>query len=82
MAENLPVHMSDNEEIIDNESDVSELSDKEEKTEYDSASEMSSDFDFDEENDKFQAPLVVPQQPLIPSRQQPRLFYSGCDQTR
>ncbi len=64
MAENLPIHTSDNEkEIIDSESDVSELSNNEE-VEYDSASETS--LDFDKEEDEFQAPLVVPQQPLIP----------------
>ncbi len=53
--------------------------------EYDSASETSLDSDFEKEDDKFQA-LLVPQQPLVPPQQQPRLhprlFYSGCDQTR
>ncbi len=87
MVENLPVHKSDDEEeIVDNKSDVSQLSNNAEEIEYDSVSEMSSDSNFDEEDDKFQAPLVVPQQSLIPSRQQLRLhlcsFYSGCDQTR
>ncbi len=66
MAENLPIHMYDNEEkMIDNES--YELSDNEEEIEYDSTSVMSSDSDFNE-NDEFQAPLVVLQQPLIPSQ--------------
>ncbi len=69
MAENLPFHMSDDKEkIIDNESDVSKLSNNEEETEYDSVSEMSLDSDLNEEDDKFQAPLVVPHQPLIPSQ--------------
>ncbi len=54
MAENLSIHMSDNEEEnVDNKSDVNELSDNEEKIEYDSASEMSLDSDFDEEDDEF-----------------------------
>ncbi len=67
MAESLPIHMSDDEEeIIDNESDISELSNNDEETEYDSASEMSLDSDFNEDDDVFQAPLVVPQQQLIP----------------
>ncbi len=63
MAENLPIHMSndDKEEIVDNESVVSKLSDKEEEIEYDSASEPSLDSNFNED-DKFQAPLVVPLQ--------------------
>ncbi len=78
--------MSDDEkEIMDNESDVSELSDNKEETEYDLATEMSLDSDFDEEDDEFQA-LLVPQQPLIPFQQQPRLhphlFYSDFDQMR
>ncbi len=86
MAENLSVHMSDDEEEnVDNKSDVSELSSNEEEIEYKSASKTSLNSDFDEEDDEFQAPLV-PQQPLIPSQQQPRflprLFYSSCDQTR
>ncbi len=69
MAENLPVHMSDDkEEIVNNESYVSELSDNEEKIEYDSASETSLDSDFDEEGDDFQTPFVVPQLPLISSQ--------------
>ncbi len=79
--------MSNNEEeIIDDESDVRELSDNKEEIEHDSASETNLDSDFDEEDDKFQAPLVVLQQPLIPSQRQPPLhsclFYSGCDQRR
>ncbi len=87
MAENLPVHMSDDEEeIVDNKSDLSELSNNEKEIQYESVSETSLDSDFDEEDDKFQAPLVVPQQPLIPSWQQPRLrpclFCSGPDQMR
>ncbi len=53
------------------------MSDNEEEIEYDSVSETS--LDSDEEDDKFQASLVVPQQPLIPSRQQshlnPHLFF-------
>ncbi len=73
--------MSDDEEqIIDNKLDVSELSHNEEEIEYDSASEMSFVSDFDEEDDEFQAPLVVPQQPLILSQPQPRLFYGSRDQ--
>ncbi len=86
MAENLPVHMSNNEEeIIDNELDLSELFNNEEEIQYDSAWETRLDSDVDEVDDKFQAPLV-PQQRLIPSWQQPhlhpRLFYSSRDQTR
>ncbi len=69
-----------------NKSDVSELSDKEEEIDYGAASEASLDSDFDEKDDEFQAPHVVPQQPLIPSQQQPhlhpRLFYSSCDRMR
>ncbi len=62
MAENLPVHKSDDEdEIIDNDLKVSKFSDNEERIEYSSASEMSLDSDFDQDDDKFQAPLVVPQ---------------------
>ncbi len=57
----------DEEEIIDNKSDVRELFDNEEEIEHDSASETSLDSDFNED-DKFQVSLVVPQQPLIPSR--------------
>ncbi len=87
MTKNLPIHMSaKEEEIIDNESHVSELSDNEEEIEYDSVSETSLDSDFDEEDDKFQTPHVVPQQPPIPSQHQPRLhprlFYSDCDHPR
>ncbi len=52
MTENLPVHMSDGKEIIDNELYISELSHNKEKIEYDSVSEMSLDSDFDEEVDK------------------------------
>ncbi len=41
---------------------------------------------IDDEDDEFQAPLLVPLQPLIPSGQQPRLcpclFYSNRDQMR
>ncbi len=58
----------------------------EEEIEYYSASEMNLDSDFNEEDDEFQAPLIVPQQPLIPSEQQPHLhprsFYRSCDQSR
>ncbi len=62
MPENLPVHVSDDkEEIIDNESDVSNSSNSEEEIEL--------DFDSDKEDDKFQASLIVPQQPLILSQQ-------------
>ncbi len=86
MAEKLPVHMSDDEEIINNESDVSELSDNEEEIEYNSVSETSLDSNFDEEDGKFLALLVVLQQLLIPSQQQPclhpRLYYSNWNQTR
>ncbi len=68
----------------DNESNVGEYSNNEE-IEYDSSSKTSLDSNFDED-DEFQAPLVVPQQPLISSRQQPRLcphlFYRDRDQTR
>ncbi len=61
--------MSDNEEdIVDNESDVSELPDNEEEIDYDSVSETSLDSNFDEEDNEFKAPLVVPQQSLIPSQ--------------
>ncbi len=79
--------MSDNkEEIGDNELDVSKLSNNAEEIEYDSKSETSLNSYFDEEDDEFQTPLVVPQEPLIPSQQQhhlhPHLFYSGCDQTK
>ncbi len=85
MAENLPIHMSDEEEIVDNESEVSELSNNDEEIEYDPVSEKSLDPEFDEEDDELQAPLV-PQQPLIPSQQQPRLhprsFCNSCDQMR
>ncbi len=49
-----------------------ELPVNEEEIEYNSASKTSLDSDFDEEDDEFQAPLVIPQQPLIPSKQQPR----------
>ncbi len=65
MAKNLPVHVSDDEEEI--------LSDNKEEIEYDSVSEMSLDFNFDEEDDEFQASLVVPQEPPILSQQQPHL---------
>ncbi len=87
MAENLPFHMFNNEEeIINNKSNVSELYNNEEKIEHVLASETSFDSDFDEEDDEFQVSLVVPQQPLIPPRQQhglhPRLFYNICNQTR
>ncbi len=93
MAENLPIHMSDDEkEVVDNKSDVSALSDNEEKIEYEkeieyeSVSETSLDCDFNEEDGKFQVPLIVLQQLLIPSRQQPRshphLFYVNRDQAR
>ncbi len=60
VAENLPIHMSDNEvEIVDNELDV-KFSKNKEEIEYKSASETSLDTDFDEEDNKFQAPLIVP----------------------
>ncbi len=60
MVENLPVRMSDDEEeMVDIKSYVSKLSDHEGEIEYESASEMSLDYDFNEEDDKFQAPLVV-----------------------
>ncbi len=52
----------DEEKIVDNKSDVSELSNNEEEIEYYSASETSLDYEFDEEYDEFQAPLVVPRQ--------------------
>ncbi len=69
MAENLTVHISDDEEeIVDNKSNVSEFSNNEEDTEYDSVTETSLDSDLHEEDNKFQAPL------LIPSQQQPRLL--------
>ncbi len=83
MVENLPLHISTNEEeIVYNKLDLSKLSDNEAEIEYDSGSETSLDSNSDED-EEFQAPLVVSQQPLIPSRQQPRLhprlFYSGPD---
>ncbi len=81
--------LDEEEQIVNNKSDVSKLFNNEEEIEeieYDAASKTSLNSDFDEEDDKFQTPLVVPQQPLIPSRQQPhlrpRLFYSGRDQMR
>ncbi len=44
MAENLPIHMSDDEEeIVDNKWDVNELSDNEEEIEYDTVSETNLD---------------------------------------
>ncbi len=65
MVENLPTHMSnDKREIVDNESNVSILSNNKEEIEYDPASKTSLDSNFDEEDGKFQAPLV-PQQLLI-----------------
>ncbi len=54
------MHISYNEEeivVCDNESDVSKLTDNEE-VEYDSVLETSLDANFDEEDDKFQAPLI------------------------
>ncbi len=56
--------------IVNSESNVSDLYNNNEKeSEYDLVSETSLDSDFDEEDDEFQEPLVVPQQPLIPSLQ-------------
>ncbi len=52
MAENLPIHMSDDEEeIVHIKSDVKELSDNEEEIGYDSTSETSLDSNFNVEDD-------------------------------